>query len=497
VSLFLAVTGVGREITERFEIALDALRFFDGWLVALGAKSKAFNKDISLELRGVKGWKHDGRVRDHPNAYYNRSVSEAELSEMFKLDPDLNIGGFTGAKSGVYVLDIDHPEVVDVDQLLADVPPDCVVRTVKGFHIYCRSLRPLRTTYIPAGEVRGEGGFVLVPPSVQQSGVVYEFANGFPEEGRLPLLDLLLERICPKTLATTANTRTPLHPPIPNVLRHSVDEAGVVDATGQEWQASSLKDRVGTLLKSDLLVQGLLEMLGIGTRTTKNFSCPYHPPDRKASMSFDNNGGGYAFFDHHSDEPEGYEMVPVVQLFVDLKLGFLDDHRQRHWMFSKKGHPAIEANIWLARLAIEAGAVKAHPRSILVLDGYTAGEKQIFNAMNLLFQCRDLMFPVDAGNAPLSWSWVARWTFLDEYQLHPSRRGTLEKRVGRLLHKAIDNGHVVRVAEGGGWKEGEARKATTYRLGTELDVYRAKRNSEPRTPEINANATAGRSASEL
>jgi hypothetical protein len=56
---------------------------------------------------------------------------------------------------------------------------------------------------------------------------------------------------------------------------------------------------------------------------------------------------------------------------------------------------------------------------------------------------------------------------------------------------------VVRVAEGGGWKEGEARKATTYRLGTELDVYRAKRNSEPRTPEINANATAGRSASEL
>lgn len=462
-------------MASRIEIARETLGLFGGWLVPLGERSKAFNKNLSIELRGVQGWKHDGKVKDHPNAYYNRAVSEVELFEMFKLAPDLNLGGFTGEKSGVYVLDIDHPEAVDIDQLLAAVPPDFIVPTVKGFHIYCRSDRLLRTTYIPVGEVRGDGGFVLVPPSVQKSGTVYEFANGVPQAGSLPYIYPLLEALCPKTLATSKSPKKPPTPPIPNVLRHSVDETGVLDARGLVWQASSLRERVTSILNSDLMVQGLLKMLGAGDLSAKNFSCPYHPPDRNASMSFDNDGRGYAFFDHHSSEPDGYEMVPVVQLYVDLKLGFLYGHRERCWMFDKKGHPTMEANIWLARLAIEAGAVVPRPLSTHLMDGYTATERQILDAVSLLFQCRDLVFPIDAGNAPLSWSWVARWTFLDEYQQQQGRRSALEKRVGRTLQKTRNNGHLVQVESGGGWRPGEVRQPAIYRLGTELDIRRAQR----------------------
>lgn len=470
---------------DRLEVARGILLLFKGWLVPLGVRSKAFNKTLSIELRNIQGWKHDGdKTLNHPNAYYNRPVCEAELFEMFKLNPNLNLGGFTGEKSGVYLLDIDHPAAIDIDRILAAVSPDFVVPTLKGFHIYGSSERPLPTSRIPSvGDFRGDGGFVLVPPSVQKSGVVYEFASGVPAADTLPPIDPLLEIVCPKTLTLPLGSRTPPTPHILNVLGHFVDVEGVVDATGQEWQAASLRERVATLLNSNPMIQGLLKMLGVADRRTKNLSCPYHPPDHHASMAVANDGRGYAFFDYHSNDPEGYEIVSVVQLYADLKLGFIGGERlgnNRHWVFNKSGHPTIEANIWLARLAIETRAVKSEPPSTLKPEGFTTSEKQILDAISLLFQCRELVFPVDPENSPLSWSWVARWTFLGAYQQQPSRRAALEKRVGRALHKAMDKGYVVRVAEGSGWKEGEARKAAIYRPGTELDVQRVKRQTGSR-----------------
>lgn len=457
----------------RIRLARAILKMSKGWVLPLRATSKVFHKGLSLELRGVPGWKNGEDGKPHPNSYFNRKTSEAELLEWFKLDPEVNIGVFTGSKSGIHVADIDHPEAIDIDRVLSSVPGNCIVSTYRGYQLYCRSDHPLRTTKIPGiGEIRGNGGYVMAPPSVHPRGTQYAFSGDeFPGVEELPLLEALMELICPKTLTLPSSAETPHNTPTPNVLGHRIDFSGVVDVTSLVWRSASLRERVATLLSSDILIAGLLERLGVNDRATKNISCPYHRPDRHSSMAVTNAGNGYAFFDWHSDEPEGYEIIPVVQLYVDLVLGFFDGHHHRHMVFQET-RPTLEANIWLARIAIETGAVKSAMPNMLSLSSFTAGEKKVLDAVGFLYQCRELMFPKDASQAPIAWSWLARWTFLGEYQQHPERRAALEKRVGRTLIKARDKGHIVTVEKGSGWKKGEKQKAASYRLGTELDVLR-------------------------
>ena len=52
-----------------------------------------------------------------------------------------------------------------------------VVRTGRGFHVYLRSKTPLKTQRFDGGEIRGEGVYVVAPPSVHENGHSYQFIN--------------------------------------------------------------------------------------------------------------------------------------------------------------------------------------------------------------------------------------------------------------------------------------------------------------------------------
>lgn len=120
--------------------------------------------------------------------FQERFPTEAELEEWFS-DERTNIAIVTGAISGLAVLDIDGIEGEEsLKKYKLNIPPAPCVKTGKGFHFYFRYKDGIRnfTRRFPGIDLRGEGGYVLAPPSIHPSGAIYEWI--IPLDGDLPEL---------------------------------------------------------------------------------------------------------------------------------------------------------------------------------------------------------------------------------------------------------------------------------------------------------------------
>jgi hypothetical protein len=100
---------------------------------------------------------------------------------------DFNIGIATGEGAGVWVLDIDGEEGEATLRALeaghSALPPTVEAITGKGRHLYFRwppDGPEIRNTQhrddIPGIDVRGNGGFAIVPPSIHPSGRTYAWS---------------------------------------------------------------------------------------------------------------------------------------------------------------------------------------------------------------------------------------------------------------------------------------------------------------------------------
>lgn len=110
--------------------------------------------------------------------YQTRRPTEDEVRAWWTANPNASIAIVTGKISGLAVVDVDPGRGGTCD----DLPPTVVVRTGGGgWHYYYRYPA---TGSVPSGvgadgiDVRGDGGYVIAPPSVHQSGDVYSWAKG-------------------------------------------------------------------------------------------------------------------------------------------------------------------------------------------------------------------------------------------------------------------------------------------------------------------------------
>jgi putative DNA primase/helicase len=120
----------------------------------------------------------------HPRVsggYKAATTDLRQIADWWRKWPDANIGVATGTASGFIVLDIDGYEALSRLRRLAGehepLPKVPVVRTARGWHLW---FRPSPGVVIPSSagdglDVRGEGGYVVVPPSVHATGHVYEW----------------------------------------------------------------------------------------------------------------------------------------------------------------------------------------------------------------------------------------------------------------------------------------------------------------------------------
>jgi excisionase family DNA binding protein len=96
--------------------------------------------------------------------------------------PTANVGVVCGL-SGLVVVDVDDPALVDTALAHFGATPLRVRTPSGGRHLYFRDTtgqrcRNLRLSHGAAIDVKGEGGFVLVPPSTSASGAPYAFEAG-------------------------------------------------------------------------------------------------------------------------------------------------------------------------------------------------------------------------------------------------------------------------------------------------------------------------------
>jgi len=132
------------------------------------------------------------------------SNDPAQIAQWWQKWPRANIGVRTGAGSGLVVIDVDpaHGGSDSLQQLVrkhGPLPDSRVVETgTRGTHIYfAHPGTPVRNDagrrLGPGLDIRGDGGYIIAPPSLHAAGRRYRWTA--PDVELAPLPDWLLERL--------------------------------------------------------------------------------------------------------------------------------------------------------------------------------------------------------------------------------------------------------------------------------------------------------------
>jgi len=113
------------------------------------------------------------------------TTDESTIRQWWHTEPRYNIGIACGLESGVFVVDIDsHESEVRLAKLEAEhekLPSTVESITARGRHLYFRYAleHPVHNTaskIAPGVDTRGQGGYVLAPPSIHPSGREYAWS---------------------------------------------------------------------------------------------------------------------------------------------------------------------------------------------------------------------------------------------------------------------------------------------------------------------------------
>jgi hypothetical protein len=154
----------------------------------------------------ARGWAvHPIRSRSKepasPHGFKDATTDAAIIRAWFENSPHLNVGIATGRVSGVWVLDLDDggaDTVLDWERDHGGLPDTLLARTGSGgrhyFFLNPADLAiPSRVKIAPGIDTRGEGGYVVAPPSVT-TGPYQWLHEGDPVEAPPWLIDLVLGR---------------------------------------------------------------------------------------------------------------------------------------------------------------------------------------------------------------------------------------------------------------------------------------------------------------
>ncbi|MGQ9506218.1 MAG: phage/plasmid primase, P4 family [Thermogutta sp.] len=142
-----------------------------------------------------------------PHGLKDASTDETQIRRWWARWPNANIGVVTGVVSGLLVVDIDQRDGTDGEKTIRELetryghlPKTAEALTGgNGRHLFFQCPRPIRTTRLGDGlDVKADGGYIIVPPSIHPSGRPYRWADGrvpsrstlaTPPEWLLELLD--------------------------------------------------------------------------------------------------------------------------------------------------------------------------------------------------------------------------------------------------------------------------------------------------------------------
>jgi len=149
--------------------------------------------------------------------YQTRRASSDEIKAWWGKWPNAMIGIVTGPISGLLVIDCDSHEGYDaIQNLLPDSLVLPVARTPRcGWHLYFTYPKGSKLTIdagvLPGVDYRGEGGYIIAPPSVNGDGKAYAWEQGLAlgDVEAPPLPESIIKNINNKKHGTDANSKKP------------------------------------------------------------------------------------------------------------------------------------------------------------------------------------------------------------------------------------------------------------------------------------------------
>jgi hypothetical protein len=115
---------------------------------------------------------------------FHAATTNPKTIRRFWRDPDRNIGIPTGMTSGFWVLDVDGPEgeasLRELEARHGGIPKTREVITSRGRHVWFAYPGPIPSSAgkIGAGlDVRGDLAYAIAPPSVHETGHIYQWAG--------------------------------------------------------------------------------------------------------------------------------------------------------------------------------------------------------------------------------------------------------------------------------------------------------------------------------
>src|SRR5262249_31967888 len=126
----------------------------------------------------------------HPrtkNGFKDATLDEAKIKEEWRKSPNSNIGIPTGAASMMLVVDVDQPDgektLNEIIEKCGALPPTATAITGSGGKHLCFAYPSDSALTNSAGrlgpdvDTRGEGGYIVVPPSMHISGRSYSWVK--------------------------------------------------------------------------------------------------------------------------------------------------------------------------------------------------------------------------------------------------------------------------------------------------------------------------------
>ena len=203
--------------------------------------------EIGFRVFPVKPKGKEPLVKDWPNQATNdRNI----IQEWWSKHPNANIAIVTGYYEHGYfcVLDFDPRNgggwYGDVDESV--LPPTCVAATGGGGrHYYYRTNEPIPTKKLKGGvDLKGAGGYVIVPPSLHPNGSDYQWLVG-EELWTVPMADLPDWAFFEAVGGDETKGLWRMNPPIPEGTRHNY----IVSLAGVLWNADIEIDEIEKIIR--------------------------------------------------------------------------------------------------------------------------------------------------------------------------------------------------------------------------------------------------------
>ena len=302
-----------------------------------------------------------------PRGLKDASSDPATVREWWRRWPDANIGILTGPESGILVLDVDgklgEQALIELARRGCRLPDTFTVRTGGGGqHVYFlwpegADVRNSQSKIAPGLDIRGQGGYVVAPPSLHASGERYEVNES-----------AILPAPCPECLLSLIQS------PIAAQTRQSAPAAGAEanEPIGEGGRTPVLSSLIGKLITQGVPADGI-EAAALALNRT--FSPPHHEEKIKrmvADMVKRYPAGS-------TRECTGLNLLDGIDISEEDAPWILENHIPDRTVFGIHGRPGDGKTRIALRIAADLSRGKkpftglpCTPRKVLILSNEDA-----------------------------------------------------------------------------------------------------------------------------